>query len=81
MTRAALLPMLAALALRLAAVVAFDDSVADVARYERVARHLLDASWNPYATERLYPYPPPWAAVEAGRSGSRARALARSRST
>jgi hypothetical protein len=25
----------------------------------------LDVSWNPYETKRLYPYPPPWAAVEA----------------
>ena len=65
MTRAALLPLLAALALRLLAVAVCDGAVADVARYERVARHLLDVSWNPYTTERLYPYPPPWAAVEA----------------
>jgi hypothetical protein len=68
-TRAAILPLLVALALRLAAVLAFDGSVADVARYERVARHLLDRSWNPYTTERLYPYPPPWAAVEAAALG------------
>jgi hypothetical protein len=40
--------------------------VVDVERYERVGRHLLDVSWNPYETRRLYPYPPPWAAVEAG---------------
>ncbi len=65
MRRAALRPVLLALAVRLAAVAAFDASVADVARYERVARHLLDVSWNPYTTEHLYPYPPPWAAVEA----------------
>ena len=45
---------------------ATDRVVADVERYERVARHLLDVSWNPYETKRLYPYPPPWAAVEAG---------------
>jgi alpha-1,6-mannosyltransferase len=68
-TRGALLPVLVALGLRLAAILAFDGSVADVARYERVARHLLDRSWNPYATERLYPYPPPWAAVEAAALG------------
>ena len=43
--------------------------MADVARYERVARHLLDVSANPYATERLYPYPPPWAAIEAAALG------------
>jgi hypothetical protein len=65
MTRAALAPVLVALGLRLAAVLAFDRVEADVERYERVARHLLDDSWNPYTTERLYPYPPPWAAVEA----------------
>jgi hypothetical protein len=65
-TRAALAPLLVALALRLVGVTTCDRVVADVARYERVARHLLDVSWNPYATERLYPYPPPWAAVEAG---------------
>jgi hypothetical protein len=64
-TRAALAPVLVALALRLVAVLGFDRVEADVKRYERVARHLLDDSWNPYTTERLYPYPPPWAAVEA----------------
>lgn len=65
MTREALVPLLVALALRLLAVFTFDAGVADVARYERVARHLLDESWNPYSIERLYPYPPPWAGVEA----------------
>jgi hypothetical protein len=55
-----------ALALRLALVVATDRVEADVKRYQRVARHLLDVSWNPYQTKHLYPYPPPWAAVEAG---------------
>jgi uncharacterized membrane protein len=64
-TRAALAPVLVALALRLATVIGFDRVEADVKRYERVARHMLDDSWNPYTTERLYPYPPPWAAVEA----------------
>jgi hypothetical protein len=64
-TRAVLLPVTAALALRLAAALSFDRVEADVERYERVARHLLDESANPYATERLYPYPPPWAACEA----------------
>jgi hypothetical protein len=64
-TREALGPLLVALALRLLAVFTFDAGVADVARYERVARHLLDESWNPYTAERLYPYPPPWAGVEA----------------
>jgi len=58
-------PLLVALALRLAALAATDRVVADVARYEKVALHLLDVSWNPYETQRLYPYPPPWAAAEA----------------
>jgi hypothetical protein len=78
-TRAAF-PVLVALALRLALALACDRVVADVARYERVGEHLLDVSPNPYATRRLYPYPPPWAAVEAGalalaRSGSGSFAL------
>jgi hypothetical protein len=59
-------PVLLALALRLVVVFATDRVVVDVRRYERVARHLLDVSWNPYETRQLYPYPPPWAAVEAG---------------
>jgi hypothetical protein len=58
--------LLVGAALRVVVVAACDRQVADVARYERVARHLLDVSWNPYATERLYPYPPLWAAFEAG---------------
>ncbi len=56
---------LVALALRLALVLATDRVEADVKRYQRVARHLLDVSWNPYETKHLYPYPPPWAAAEA----------------
>ncbi len=60
------LALLLALALRLLLVAATDRPAADVVRYERVARHLLDVSWNPYETQRLYPYPPPWAAAEAG---------------
>jgi hypothetical protein len=63
--RALLGPVLLALALRLVAVLATDRVVADVERYQRVAAHLLDVSWNPYETKRLYPYPPPWAAAEA----------------
>jgi hypothetical protein len=55
-----------AFALRLAAVLASDRVVADVKRYERVATHLLDVSWNPYAAPRLYPYPPVWMWFEAG---------------
>lgn len=66
MRRSLALPLLLALALRLVAIAATDRVVADVARYEKVARHLLDVSWNPYQTQRLYPYPPPWAAFEAG---------------
>ena len=65
MRRALLGPVLLALALRLVAVLATDRVVADVERYQRVAAHLLDVSWNPYETKRLYPYPPPWAAAEA----------------
>ena len=65
MRRAILGPVLLALALRLVAVLATDRVVADVERYQRVAGHLLDVSWNPYETKRLYPYPPPWAAAEA----------------
>ena len=65
MSRAVLGPVLLALAVRLVAVLATDRVVADVARYERVAEHLLDVSWNPYETKRLYPYPPPWAGAEA----------------
>jgi hypothetical protein len=63
--RALLGPVLLALALRLCAVLATDRVVADVERYQRVAGHLLDVSWNPYETKRLYPYPPPWAVAEA----------------
>ena len=65
MRRALLGPVLLALALRLVAVLATDRVVADVERYQRVAGHLLDVSWNPYETKRLFPYPPPWAAAEA----------------
>jgi len=71
--------LLLALALRLVAVLASDRVVADVARYERVARHVLDVSWNPYETKSLYPYPPPWAALEAGPCGSPAAAWGPSR--
>jgi hypothetical protein len=63
--RALLGPVLLALALRLLAVLATDRVVADIERYQRVAGHLLDVSWNPYETRRLFPYPPPWAGAEA----------------
>ena len=66
MRRALPLPVLVALALRLALVLATDRVAGDVERYQRVGAHLLDVSRNPYETKRLYPYPPPWAAVEAG---------------
>jgi len=60
------MPVLAALALRLAAILLSDRVVADVLRYRRVAAHVLDVSWNPYLAPRLYPYPPAWVWVEAG---------------
>jgi hypothetical protein len=44
-------------------------------RYQQVADHLLDVSWNPYETKRLYPYPPPWAVVEAAAGWAARRAL------
>ena len=66
MRRTVLAPVLVALGLRILAALASDRVVVDVGRYQRVAQHLLDVSWNPYETRRLYPYPPPWAAVEAG---------------
>jgi hypothetical protein len=58
-------PLLLALTLRLVPILATDRAVADVERYQRMGRHLLDVSWNPYETRRLYPYPPLWAPVEA----------------
>jgi hypothetical protein len=66
LTRAAAVPLLLALALRLVAILVSDRVVVDIERYQRMGAHLLDVSWNPYETKRLYPYPPPWAAVEAG---------------
>ena len=66
MRQALLGPVLLALALRLALVLATDRVAGDVERYQRVGTHLLDVSPNPYETKRLYPYPPPWAVVEAG---------------
>ncbi len=63
------------LLLRLVAIAASDRVVADVARYEKVARHLLDVSWNPYETRHLYPYPPPWAAAEAAAGWAARRGL------
>ncbi len=66
MTRALVGPLLLALALRAGAILVSDRVVADVERYQRVGHHLIDVSWNPYETARLYPYPPVWAAAEAG---------------
>jgi len=57
--------LLVGLVLRLLVIAACDRVVVDVARYQKMAQHLLDVSWNPYTTRHLYPYPPPWAAVEA----------------
>jgi hypothetical protein len=66
LTRALAGPVLLALALRLVPILLSDRVVADVERYQRVGRHLLDVSWNPYETKRLYPYPPLWALAEVG---------------
>lgn len=66
MRRALLGPVLVGLALRILVLAACDRVVVDIERYQRVGQHLLDVSWNPYETRRLYPYPPPWAAVEGG---------------
>jgi hypothetical protein len=55
-----------ALLVRLVPILAADDVVADVLRYQKAARHVLDVSWNPYLAPRLYPYPPLWIWIEAG---------------
>jgi hypothetical protein len=55
-----------ALLLRLLPILAADRVVADVLRYQKAARHVLDVSWNPYLAPRLYPYPPLWIWIEAG---------------
>ena len=59
-------PLVLALLLRAVPILIADRDVADVHRYQRMGRHLLDVSWNPYETKRLYPYPPLWAPFEAG---------------
>jgi hypothetical protein len=56
----------AALLVRLLPILASDRIVADVLRYQKAARHVLDVSWNPYLAPRLYPYPPLWIWLEAG---------------
>jgi hypothetical protein len=66
MSRRAAAAIAVALAVRLLPVVLAPRLTGDVFRYQRVARHVLDVSWNPYETRRLYPYPPVWVWVEAG---------------
>jgi hypothetical protein len=60
------LVLAAALLVRLVPILAADEVVADVLRYQKAARHVLDVSWNPYLAPRLYPYPPLWIWIEAG---------------
>jgi hypothetical protein len=57
--------LIVAALVRLGVVFTCDRVVADVLRYQRVATHLLDVSWNPYLAPRLYPYPPVWMLAEA----------------
>ena len=47
------LVLAAALVVRLVPILAADRVVADVLRYEKAARHVLDVSWNPYLAPRL----------------------------
>ena len=64
--RALLGPVLLALALRLAAVLATRPRRRPTSSAtSRSAATCSTSRWNPYETKRLYPYPPPWAAVEA----------------
>ncbi len=63
--RAPLLAVAVALAVRLVPILTADRVTADVLRYQRVAAHVLDVSWNPYTAPRLYPYPPVWVWAEA----------------
>lgn len=65
MSRAALL-IAAAVLVRLVPILASDRVSGDVLRYQKVAGHVLDVSWNPYQTRNLYPYPPVWVWFEAG---------------
>jgi uncharacterized membrane protein len=64
-SRAALL-IAAAVLVRLVPILASDRVSGDVLRYQKVAGHVLDVSWNPYQTRNLYPYPPVWVWFEAG---------------
>lgn len=66
MSRRLGLVLAAALLVRLVPILAADEVVADVLRYQKAARHVLDVSWNPYLAPRLYPYPPLWIWIEAG---------------
>ncbi len=66
MSRRLGLVLAAALVVRLVPILAADRMVADVLRYQKAARHVLDVSWNPYLAPRLYPYPPLWIWAEAG---------------
>ena len=66
MSRRLGLVLAAALVARLVPILAADRMVADVLRYQKAARHVLDVSWNPYLAPRLYPYPPLWIWAEAG---------------
>lgn len=59
-------PVAVALGVRLLAALLSARLVADVLRYSRVGAHVLDVSWNPYLSPRLYPYPPVWVWFEAG---------------
>jgi hypothetical protein len=58
--------LVAALIVRLVPVFVSARETVDVARYHKVAEHVLDVSWNPYQAPRLYPYPPLWVWFEAG---------------
>ena len=66
MSRRLALVLAVALVVRLVPIIAADQVVADVLRYQKAARHVLDVSWNPYLAPRLYPYPPLWIWIEAG---------------
>jgi hypothetical protein len=54
-----------AVAARLVLVLACAHVAADVRRYERVGEWILSGHLDPYALQRLYPYPPVWVWIEA----------------
>jgi Gpi18-like mannosyltransferase len=64
MTRRLALLLVATALVRLVPILVADRVTADVLRYQKVATHVLDVSWNPYEAPRLYPYPPVWVVVE-----------------